>query len=278
PLALALVAASAHAGETPLERAVLDFRAGRFSAVVEAREHLPADTHQRARVQYLVGEALLVLDRPGEAERAFADVLDLRPAAVPAQVGLGRARTRLGRLEEARAPLEAALAADPKDTGARVALGELSLAHGDLAAAAQQLEAAYTAAPEDPLAARAWFEVLLRSERSAAAAELAEGLMRRRPEHPLGSFLLAVVMERDGDDEAAQAQYLRTLELDPTFVDAHKNVAILCHTLSRNYTDKVRARLAYEHYAAYFELGGGDEFLRGMYEELLKYREQILGA
>jgi len=277
PLAL-LALASTAAAESTLASAVADFRAGRFAAVVEAREHLPADALERARVQYLVGEALLVLDRPEEAERAFAAVVAARPAAVPAQVGLGRALTRLGRLDEAAAPLAAALAAEPEDVGTRVAQGELALARGDLEEAAKRLEAVHATAPEDPLAARAWFEVLLRRDDSAAAATLAEDLMQRRPEHPLGSFLLAVVMERDGEDEAAQAQYLRTLELDPTFVDAHKNLAILCHTLSDNYTDKARAKLAYEHYAAYFELGGGDERLRGMYDELLVYREQILGA
>lgn len=278
PIALLALCASAAASQSALESAVADFRAGRFAAVVEAREHLPADVREAARVQYLVGEALLVLDRPEEAERAFAATVAARPAAVPAQVGLGRARTRLGRFDEAETSLAAALAADPKDLGALVAQGELSLARGDLEAAEKRLAAAHASAPDDPLAARAWFEVLLRKQDSAAAAELAEGLMRSRPEHPLGPFLLAVVMERDGEDEAAQAQYQRTLELDPTFVDAHKNLAILCHTLSRDYTDKQRAKLAYDHYAAYFRLGGGDQRLRAMYDELLKYEEQILGA
>jgi tetratricopeptide (TPR) repeat protein len=174
--------------------------------------------------------------------------------------------------------LKAALAAERGDVGARVAQGELLLARGDLEGARARLAEAHAAAPDDIPAARAWFEVLLRSGARAEAAELAESLIERRPEHPLGDFLLAVVMEQDGDDRSAQAQYLRALELDPTFIDAHKNLAILCHTLSENYTDKVRAKLAYDHYAAYFRLGGGDEFLRQLYDELLKYEEQILGA
>jgi tetratricopeptide (TPR) repeat protein len=278
PLALSLTAGAAFAGETTLERAVADFQAGRFAAVVEARDTLPEEARERARVQYLVGESLLVLDRFEEAERAFADALVLRPKAVPALVGRGRALTGLGRYDDAAAPLAAALAAERGDVGARVALGELALARGDLADARERLGEAHAAAPDDVLAARAWFEVLLRGGERAPAAELAEALIARRPEHPLGDFLLAVVMEQDGDDRSAQAQYLRALELDPTFVDAHKNLAILCHTLSDNYADKERAKLAYEHYAAYFRLGGGDTHLRALYDELLKYEEQILGA
>jgi tetratricopeptide (TPR) repeat protein len=275
---LTLSAGAAPAGETALERAVADFQAGRFSAVVAARETLPQDAHERARVQYLVGEALLVLDRFEEAERAFADALSARPKAVPALVGRGRALTGLGRFDDAGAPLKAALELERGDVGARVALGELALAKGDLEGARERLGEAHAAAPDDALAARAWFEVLLRSGSRAEAAELAESLIARRPQHPLGDFLLAVVMEQDGDDRSAQAQYLRALELDPTFLDAHKNLAILCHTLSQDYTDKERAKLAYDHYAAYFRLGGGDAHLRALYDELLKYEDQILGA
>lgn len=266
------------APQTTLDRAVSDFQAGRFAAVVEARASLPPEARERARLLYLVGESLLVLDRFEEADAAFASALDARPGAVPVLVGRGRALTGLGRYEDALEPLKAALAAQKDDVGAHVALGELMLRQGDLDGARASLAKAHAQAPEDVLAARAWFELLLRSGERAEAAELAESLIARRPEHPLGDFLLGVVMEQEGDDRSAQAQYQRALELDPTFVDAHKNLAILCHTLSANYTDKARAKLAYEHYAAYFELGGGDTYLRGLYDELLRYKDEILGA
>lgn len=278
PFVLGLAAHATPAGESPLERAVADFQAGRFSAVVEARANLPKETRERARLLYLVGEALIVLDRFEEAESSFAEALVARPGAVPVLVGRGRALTGLGRFDEAQVPLAAALAAAADDVGARVALGELCMARGDLDGARTALSKAHAQAPDDALASRAWFEILLRTGERAEAAALAESLIERRPEHPLGDFLLGVAMEQDGDDRSAQAQYQRALELDPTFVDAHKNLAILCHTLSQNYSDKARAKLAYDHYAAYFELGGGDTHLRQLYDELLKYQDQILGA
>lgn len=278
PFALTLAASSAPAAQSALERAVADFQAGRFAAVVEARERLPEEARERARLLYLVGEALLALDRFEDAERAFEGALAARPRAVPALVGRGRALTGLGRLDDAATALAAALEIEPGDLGARVASGELLLARGDLEGARVRLAEARAAAPDDALVARAWFEVLLRSGARAEAAELAETLIERRPEHPLGDFLLALVMEQEGDDRSAQAQYQRALELDPTFIDAHKNLAILCHTLNANFADKERVRLAFEHYAAYFELGGGDAYLRGLYDELLKSKDQILGA
>jgi tetratricopeptide (TPR) repeat protein len=278
PCLFVLAAQTAPAAQSPLERAVADFQAGRFAAVVEARATLPGEARERARLLYLVGEALLVLDRFEEAEASFSQALEARPGAVPLLVGRGRALTGQGRHDEALVALKAALASHEDDVGAHVALGELLLVQGDLAGARAPLARAHAQAPEDVLAARAWFELLLRSGERAEAAELAESLVARRPQHPLGDFLLGVVMEQDGDDRSAQAQYQRALELDPTFVDAHKNLAILCHTLSADYTDKARAKLAYEHYAAYFELGGGDTYLRGLYDELLRYKDQILGA
>jgi len=84
-------------------------------------------------------------------------------------------------------------------------------------------------------------------------------------------------MERDGEDEQAIAEYQRSIELDPTFIDAHKNLAILCHTLSNTYRVKERVNLAYEHYERYFALGGKDPDLRAMYNDLLSYKDQILG-
>jgi predicted Zn-dependent protease len=140
------------------------------------------------------------------------------------------------------------------------------------------LAEAHAAAPDDVVATQLYCEALLRAEDPAAAAELAESYAQRRPEHPLGYFLLAVVMERDGADQEAIEQYQLALQKDETFLDAHKNLAILCHTLSKTYSIRERTLLAYEHYKRYFELGGGDPSLKAMYDELLKYKDAILGS
>jgi tetratricopeptide (TPR) repeat protein len=86
------------------------------------------------------------------------------------------------------------------------------------------------------------------------------------------------VMERDAEDEQALEQYERALALDATFLDAHKNLAILCHTLSNTYQDKARTKLAFAHYERYFALGGKDATLRAMYDNLVNFKDQILGS
>jgi tetratricopeptide (TPR) repeat protein len=277
-LALLAAAAPALAGGTPLERAVEAFQAGKYAVVVEAAPSVAPDSPDHPKLYYLVGESLLLLQRPAEARAAFEQVIAKRPQAVPALVGLGRAQIRSGELDAGAASLKKALELEPKDLQGRVALGELQLRRGEIAVARNTLAEAHAAAPEDVMAAQLYCEALLRAEDPAAAAELAEAYAKRRPEHPLGYFLLAVVMERDGADQEAIEQYQLALSKDETFLDAHKNLAILCHTLSKSYTIRERTLLAYEHYKLYFELGGGDETLRALYDELLRYKDVILGA
>ncbi len=270
--------AASAAGETPLARAVEAFQAGKYAAVVEAAAVLEPTAGDYPKLQYLVGESQLLLQRPADAQASFRKVLELRPKAVPALVGLGRALARSGEFAAAASPIRAALELEPKDVQARAALGELQMRKGELEAARKTLAAVCADAPEDVVATQIYFETLLRSEDGIAAAKLAEDYAQRRPEHPLGYFLLAVIMERDGADAEAIAQYQVALLKDETFLDAHKNLAILCHTLSDTYKVKERVKLAYEHYKRYFELGGGDQHLRAMYDQLLAYKDQILGS
>jgi len=264
------------AGDTPLEQATQAFRAGEYATVLSlAREH--AREEDGPRLAYLAGEAQLVLGAPAEAESAFRSVLAARPKAVPAQVGLGRALTALQRTEEAETVLAAALGAAPQDVGALTAHGLLLSATGHSPEARKELEKAWKLDRESALTVRGYVEVLLRADDVPAAAEVIEAFSQARPEHPLGPFLMAWTMERDGEDEGAIEQYQLALERDPNFIDAHKNLAILCHTLSNTYRVKERVELAYAHYERYFALGGKDPELKAMHENLLAFKDQILG-
>jgi len=264
-------------GGTPLEQATQAFQAGEFAKVLELATGLAQDSADWPRLQYLAGETELVLGSPAEAERAFRNVLAQRPKAVPAEVGLGRALSAQGKTDEAHEVLSAALAAEPKDVGALVAHGLLLSSLGRSGEAKKELETAWRLDPKNALTVRGYVEVLLRADENPAAAAVIESFAAERPEHPLGPFLLAWVMERDGEDEQAIEQYQEALKRDPGFIDAHKNLAILCHTLSNTYRAKERVNLAYEHYERYFALGGKDPELKAMFESLVSYKDQILG-
>ena len=264
--------------QTELERAVVAFEAGEWQQVLEIVQAAPEGTDDGPRLAYLAGETQLILGRREQAATSFRFVLEQRPDAVPAKVGLARALTGTGGLEEAEQLLTGVLAAEPKDVGAKTAMGLLLAQLDRLEDARAELAGASKLAPRNALTARAYVEVLLRSELLPEAAGVAEAFAVERPEHPMGHFLLAVVMERDGQDELAITSYQAALAKDPNFLDAHKNLAILCHTLSNTYQDKARTKLAFAHYERYFALGGSDAQLRATYDNLLGFKEQILGS
>src|SRR6185295_6976366 len=89
--------------------------------------------------------------------------------------------------------------------------------------AKKELGQAWKSDRKDPAVARGYVEVLLRADDAPAAAEVAEGFVQACPKHPLGPFLLAWTLERDNEDAGAIEQYQKALELDPNFLDAHKN-------------------------------------------------------
>lgn len=266
---------------TTLEEATRAFQAGEYAKVLELAKSSATDEGERARLAYLAGEANLVLGAPVEAEQSFRAVLALRPKAVPAQVGLGHALLAQQdgkKLDEAGKVLGEALKADPKDAGALAAHGLYLSVTGDSAGAVKELAQAWTLDPKNALTLRVYVEVLLRADEVPAAAGVIESFLEARPKHPMGPFLMAWTLERDGEDAQAIERYQEALERDPSFIDAHKNLAILCHTLSSTYQDKARTKLAYEHYERYFALGGKDAELKALYADLLNFKEQILGG
>jgi tetratricopeptide (TPR) repeat protein len=254
-----------------LKAAAAAFQAADYKAVLEAVEKVPADSESAPKARYLAGEARLVL---GDAEKAaddFRAVLERKPKALPAQVGLGRALTALGKTDEAQKALDAAVALDPKDASAKRAVGELRIKTGDLDGALKALDEAAKAAPNDPQTARAQVEARLRKDQGKEAQAIAERLAKALPKHPMGPFLRALALEKEGKDDEAIKAYEAAIALDDKFLDAHKNLAILCHTRNPTYQDRVRTEKAMKHYERYFELGGADPALRETYDQMVSF-------
>ena len=254
-----------------LQQALDAFKKGKYRETVKLASKVPTEAPDHAKARYLAGEAYLKLEGPKEAEKAFRDVLALRPKAVPAMVGLGRAREAQDDLEEAEKLYRAAIKADAKDASARRALGELQFRQEKFGKARATLRAAYKLAPTDPFCARMLFQVLMQSGDVKGAEKIAKKLIKTKPGHPMGYFLMAVLMERKRKVNDAAELYEKALALDERFLDAHKNLAILLHTNNPEYKDRQMLKDALEHYESYFMLGGQDKELRNTWRQLKRF-------
>ena len=275
-LLLLAAAPLAAAGPSELDAALKAFRAGELEKALELAGKVPAGADDFARAAYLAGEAQLLLHEPLAAESSFTKVLELRPQAVPAMVGLARALCAQEQYAEAELHLAAALEIDEDDLAARRALGEVALWTGRLDQAKELLLAVHREDERNPASTRAVVELWLRADELEKAGDVVERFVSKQKKHPLGYFLRGLVLERRGEVDEAIAAYQQALEKDERYLDAHKNLAILCHTQSDTYQILERNALALKHYARYFELGGGDEELEKTYLTLKAFLEKYL--
>jgi tetratricopeptide (TPR) repeat protein len=259
---------SATAGSRDLDPALKLFGEGKYAEVVELLSTVEKDSADYAKAQYLIGESQLGLGAPEPAAAAFRAVLETKPQAVPALTGLGKALSRQGKHDEAIETLEKAVKADRKDADAQRSLGEAYAAAGKTAEAEKELMKAWKLDREDPYTARALVEVLLARDAVKEAQSVAAKVAKANKAHPMGHFLMGICLERLKEDDAAIVAYEKSIEADETFIDAHKNLAILCMTVNPVYTDKVRTQKALTHFEKYFELGGDDARLRQLYTQL----------
>jgi tetratricopeptide (TPR) repeat protein len=265
--ALLLLALPALAGDA-VETAMKHFEAGEYAKAAEAAEKVPPEDALFARARYLAGESRLALGEAEAAEAHFRAALEKKPDSIPVQTGVGRALLAAGKADEALPILEKAAKADGKDAVARRSLGECLAAKGRAAEARKELEQAQKIDPRDPLAARALAELLLKQGEAEAAGRAAEVHAKADPKSAMGPFLRGLALDRLGKGKDAIEAYEAALARDPRFLDAHKNLAILCITDNPVYSNRERTEKAFAHFEKYFELGGKDEQLKQTYETI----------
>lgn len=274
--ALVAIVLAAGARAQKLEDALAAFRAGKWSEAALVGANVPESSPDFAKAQYLLGETFLVVGDAANAADCFERVLARRAEAVPALVGLGRAQLALEKLDDAVTTLRRAVELDPKDARAHLALGRAQLAAKHEKEAQAEFESAFATAPKDPEVVRGWCEWLWSKNDDARAQKAAQDLAKALPKHPMGPFLDALCLERAGKDSAAIEAYEEALKRDDTFLDAHKNLAILCHTRNPIYSDAVRTQKSLDHYARYFALGGKDPELEQIYAQFKGFMDEFM--
>lgn len=270
-LSAAVGASVASAAEpTPVDVAVEHFKAGRFDEALEATEKVARDDALRARAAYLAGEVSLARGDALGAQGYFQEAAELK-AVAPVLASLGRAYQLQGKGAEAVEALTKAVALDGKTARYRAWLGLAQLAAGHADLAKKDVSAAMKAAPVDPDVVKAAVEERLAAQDADGAAKAAAAFTKAVKDHPLGPFLEAVVLDRAGKTDDAIAAYERALKLDDAFLDAHKNLAILCVTQNPLYSIPKRTALAMKHFEAYSARGGKDAEVLQVYATLKSF-------
>jgi len=273
----ALLLTAALASGQELDKAMSALKAGEWKSAIEIADKVPADSAEFARAQYVCGEAQLVLNDAKMAEASFRRVLEKNANAAPALVGLGRALSAAEKYTEAEETLAKAVKLDAKDALALLAIGQTHLAMKKTKEAKTEIGAAYQLDAKNPVVVRGWCEWLFAENDNAKASKVAADLSRSQPKHPMGPFLEGLAFERDGKDGKAIDAYEEALKRDANFLDAHKNLAIVCHTRNPMYQDLGRTEKALLHYERYFALGGKDPELEQAYTQFKGFYEQFKG-
>ena len=273
----ALLAASLSGGTGvlaagPLDDAMAAFRAGEFEKAATLAASVPADDPSKPKALYVAGEAELARERWDAAAESFRAVLAAKKDNAPATTGLGRALAGKGEKAEAEKTLRRALEIDAKDLGARRALGEFLTATARAEDAVKVLAAAPAKpVPGDALWARAVVEAHLGAGKLDDAGKAAKAFGQEAQGTAMAHFLRALVLDRKNEDRDAIEAYEKALEKEPRFLDAHKNLAILCIAQNPLYTNQERTAKAMKHFDRYFALGGRDAEVKRIYETLRQF-------
>jgi len=286
-LSIALLAATSRAG-AQLDTAKKHLAEGRLTDAVAAAAEVSERDGDYARARYLMGEVQLALHDASSAAASFEAAAKARPDSVPVLVGLGRARLALDRPKDAVPPLEKAAKKDTKSARAQCFLGIAKWRASNTRRGGREIRRAVRLGADDPEVARALVAHYLTDSDPEGARAVAKRFRAKRRKHPMAAFLdgltLAHVKKYDDAVDAYERAdlglanpaermdaYERALKHDESFLDAHKNIAILCIAQNPMYRDKKKTEKAIRHADRYFELGGKDPQLERAFAQLKQF-------
>jgi tetratricopeptide (TPR) repeat protein len=153
-----------------------------------------------------------------DAPAAIADlrtVLRDQPNSVQVMRALARAHLQNNELALAEETLRSAAQSNPGDRAVRLELSQLLTQSGRPEQARPVLEQLVKETPNDSVALEALFRVQASLKDLTAARATAENIKQVRPDQPLGFYLEGAVNEAEKKYDAAEAAYVRSLEIQP---------------------------------------------------------------
>jgi tetratricopeptide (TPR) repeat protein len=240
---------------------------GKFADALDAAKAVPDTATTYLKARYVVGEMELLLGDPAAAKEAFETVVAKKPSAA-ALAGAGRALMASGDAAGAVAPLAKAVAADPKAARYHAWLGIARVRSDAFGEGRKELDAAAKLDPADVDVVRAIVEDRLIADDGLGAEKAVAAFMKAKKDNPFGPFLQGIVLDKAGKYDEAIAAYQKAIALDPGFLDARRNLAIICVTQNPSYKDAKRTKIALEQLEAYVKLGGREESLKRLAEQL----------
>ena len=222
--------------------------------------------------------------RRGDHDQAIGDlrtVLREYPDRVAAQRMIGQAHAAKGESALAQDAFEKAIAMAPTKPLAYLQLAELRVRNGDNEGALLTLETLLEKVPDNEAAQQAIAKIQFSSRDWNALGDTAERIRKTRPAHPLGYYLNGLVLQRQGDQEGAVADFEKALEISPKAVEpmialarsqlalgkADEAAASARKVLDDNPNNVVALNLLADVYAVSGETGKA----RAAYEEAIRF-------
>jgi Flp pilus assembly protein TadD len=166
-----------------------------------------------------LGQIYLSRNRPEDAARLFAELLDSHPSDRMFVSFLLESLQRLGRESEAEEALVRFLDIDPEFLRARLGLAEIRSERGDHAGAVEVLQGAVEQGEEDAELLRQLAVELYRSGASEEALERLSGVLEKSPDDFGARYLRSLALVDLGRLEEAQAALAALVEESPENFD-----------------------------------------------------------
>lgn len=212
-----------------------------LAVLKQARALLPGNP----RIALNLGVAFGRVGDSVASEEQLRHALELRPSYGAALVALGGILRKQGHVDEAIELLERATSSGGNEERARalVALGRALLDAGHDERARKAFERAIERAPAAPEVRIGIARGYLAAKNSDKALEVLDKALVIAPDVPQVHAVLGQVMERKGDDHAAERAYESAIRLDPRYHFARRRL----FRLALEARDYPRAKMQVEH-------------------------------